>query len=38
MTYRAAQLHNGTVDFVSEVGRGTTFRLQLPSLVPNHHV
>ena len=38
MTYRAVQLHNGTVDFVSEVGRGTTFRLQLPSLVPNTHV
>jgi hypothetical protein len=33
MTYRAVQLHNGTVDFVSEVGRGTTFRLQFPALV-----
>jgi signal transduction histidine kinase len=33
MTYRAVQLHNGTVDFVSEVGRGTTFRLHFPSLV-----
>ena len=36
MTYRAVQLHNGTVDFTSETGRGTTFRLQFPALV--HHV
>ena len=36
MTYRAVQLHNGTVDFTSEMGRGTTFRLQFPALV--HHV
>ena len=35
MTYRAVQLHNGTVDFVSEVGRGTTFRLQFPRLMHN---
>jgi len=27
------QLHNGTVDFASEVGRGTTFRLTFPALV-----
>jgi signal transduction histidine kinase len=33
MTYRAVQLHNGTVDFVSEIGRGTTFRLQFPALI-----
>lgn len=33
MTYRAVQLHNGTVDFTSEQGRGTTFRLQFPALV-----
>jgi signal transduction histidine kinase len=33
MTYRAVQLHNGTVTFSSEEGVGTTFRLQLPSLV-----
>lgn len=32
MTYRAVQLHNGTIDFVSEDGRGTTFRLQFPAL------
>jgi signal transduction histidine kinase len=35
MTYRAVQLHNGTVDFTSELGRGTTFRLQFPASV-NH--
>jgi signal transduction histidine kinase len=33
MTYRAVQLHNGTIGFTSEVGRGTTFRLQFPSAV-----
>jgi signal transduction histidine kinase len=33
MTYRAVQLHNGTIDFTSEGGRGTTFRLQFPALV-----
>ena len=33
MTYRAVQLHNGTVDFESESGRGTTFRLKFPSVV-----
>ncbi len=36
MTYRAVQLHNGTVDFTSEPDRGTTFRLQFPALT--HHV
>jgi len=36
MTYRAVQLHNGTVDFTSELGRGTTFRLQFPA--PVNHV
>ncbi len=30
MTYRVLQLHNGTLDFVTEVGKGTTFRLTLP--------
>jgi signal transduction histidine kinase len=33
MTYRAIQLHNGSVTFMSEEGAGTTFRLQFPSLV-----
>jgi len=29
-TFRTVQLHNGSIDFESEVGRGTTFRIQLP--------
>ncbi len=33
MTYRAVQLHNGTIDFFSEDGRGTTFRLEFPAVV-----
>jgi len=32
MTFRAVQLHNGTVEFWSENGKGTTFRLQFPAL------
>lgn len=31
MTYRAAQLHNGTVSFTSESGVGTTFRMEFPA-------
>ncbi len=30
MTFRAVQLHNGTIDFKSEVGKGTSFRLRFP--------
>ncbi len=30
MSYRVLQLHNGAIDFVTEMGRGTTFRLVLP--------
>jgi signal transduction histidine kinase len=30
MAYRIVQLHNGSIDFESEVGRGTTFRISLP--------
>jgi signal transduction histidine kinase len=30
MAYRIVQLHNGTIDFESEVSRGTTFRISLP--------
>ncbi len=32
MTFRAVQLHNGTVEFTSENGKGTTFRLHFPAL------
>ena len=30
MAYRIIQLHNGSIDFSSEVNRGTTFRISLP--------
>jgi signal transduction histidine kinase len=30
MSYRVMQLHNGSLDFDSRVGEGTTFRLRLP--------
>jgi signal transduction histidine kinase len=30
MTYRVMQLHNGALDFESEPGQGTTFRMLLP--------
>jgi len=29
-TFRFVQLHNGSIEFESEVGRGTTFRIDLP--------
>jgi signal transduction histidine kinase len=29
-TFRTVQLHNGSIEFESEVGRGTTFRIGLP--------
>src|SRR5690348_1867200 len=29
-TFRIVQLHNGSIAFTSEVGRGTTFRIELP--------
>jgi signal transduction histidine kinase len=35
MTYRAVQMHNGTIEFTSEAGRGTTFHLEFPALVRN---
>jgi signal transduction histidine kinase/HAMP domain-containing protein len=30
MTYRILQLHNGAIEFTSEVNQGTTFRIRLP--------
>ncbi|MCU1338941.1 MAG: hypothetical protein JWO19_4522 [Bryobacterales bacterium] len=33
MTYRAVQLHNGTISFTSEAESGTTFRLEFPGNV-----
>ena len=30
MTFRMMQLHNGTIDFVSEPDKGTSFRLRFP--------
>ncbi|HZL57657.1 MAG TPA: ATP-binding protein, partial [Bryobacteraceae bacterium] len=34
MTYRIVQLHDGTIDFESEPGRGTTFALRFPVSLP----
>jgi PAS domain S-box-containing protein len=31
-TFRVVQLHNGTIDFISEPGKGTTFRLRFPRM------
>ena len=36
MTFRVVQLHSGTIDFVSEPGKGTTFRLRFPELANRH--
>jgi hypothetical protein len=33
MTYRAVQLHNGTISFSTELGRGTAFQMQFPALI-----
>ena len=33
MAYRAVQLHNGTIAFTSENGRGTAFRFEFPAVV-----
>ncbi len=29
-TFRIVQIHNGSIDFDTEIGRGTTFRIELP--------
>jgi PAS domain S-box-containing protein len=36
MTFRVVQLHSGTIDFVSEQAKGTTFRLRFPELANRH--
>jgi len=33
VTFRVMQIHNGTIKFDSKVGKGTTFRLDLPALL-----
>jgi PAS domain S-box-containing protein len=35
-TFRVVQLHSGTIDFVSEPGSGTTFRLRFPGMADYH--
>ncbi len=37
MSYRVLQLHNGALNFETEVGRGTTFRLLLPLIEAKQH-
>jgi signal transduction histidine kinase len=32
MTFRVVQLHGGTIEFVSEDGKGTDFRLHIPAM------
>jgi signal transduction histidine kinase len=32
MAYRAVQLHNGSIGYTSESGRGTTFHIQFPAV------
>jgi PAS domain S-box-containing protein len=37
MTYRVMQLHNGSVEFESSDGKGTTFRLRFPLVARHEH-
>jgi signal transduction histidine kinase/HAMP domain-containing protein len=37
IAYKAVQLQDGTIDFETEVGRGTTFRIELPLAQPIEH-
>jgi len=34
--FRVVQLHGGTIDFESELGKGTTFRLRFPGIAEFH--
>ncbi len=36
-TFRTIQFHNGSIEFESEVGRGTTFRIELPLAQTESH-
>ena len=36
MTFRIVQLHDGTIDFTSEPGKGTTFVIRIPTAVPSN--
>jgi signal transduction histidine kinase len=36
-TFRVVQLHNGTIDFISEPGKGTMFRLRFPRMADHEH-
>jgi signal transduction histidine kinase len=37
MTYRVLQMHHGSLDFETELGRGSTFRLCLPLALPGQN-
>ncbi|MDY7002688.1 MAG: hypothetical protein SWX82_01585 [Cyanobacteriota bacterium] len=30
MVKQCVELHSGTIDFASEIGKGTTFRVEIP--------
>ncbi|HEX8984908.1 MAG TPA: ATP-binding protein, partial [Bryobacteraceae bacterium] len=37
MAFRIVQLHNGTIDFTTEPGKGTTFRLRFPAIYKDRY-